>query len=372
MAGTAKPEASMLEASYVRTKGSLSAGDGSALFDGNTGVTGTYDYGYFYKAADHVVLNVSTAFKVWVYPCSSYPTYKAALAITRLAQDGVTWETVSGALPRAETGWSATTPVLPAGTYKFAYGSGARIDNEWFLERPSDTKTVVETANGALYGMSAGSFTSVGTTPCTEAVLDTYGMTPVDMSAVATSAWDALPAGSLVLHHKSKSLLVQTYCGILAQPRVVVQQTDYAMADWEAVTGVTLTATESKGGCVRVAVSVDSGTTWKTYADGTWQTLDITDVSAFTSSGLTPSSLSALSASVWAKLVPSAAFGMRFAYLLDPVVSGGVASVNTLTVTGNVKGAWVQDNAAKCGWLEGGARVQITAAGSYKINWPVL
>jgi len=368
----ATPDAALHAAPYTHIGGVLSGGDGAWLFDGNIKNISS-KYGTFSAAGHYVQLRVFTSFRVWSLAISNNGTASGALAITRLAQDGVTWETVSGASDRASGNyvWSVTTPVLPPGEYKFSYGTAIRTDQEWFLEQPSDAVSLVEAGDGTLYGVSGTEFVAVGTAPCTEALLDQYGVDVFTLRGVTAESIALLPSGNLVVHSKA-SQPVRTNRYIVPLACVVRQARDYPLHEWAAVNQITLSATEYYSGIVRIALSVDRGVSWKTWKDGAWQTLDISDVAAFTADGMSAAVLGARVAADWAALIPSGTRRLRTAYLLDAPLKVSVASVNALTITGDVYGAWERYTPYQVGWLEGGARVQITAAGSYKINWPAL
>ena len=153
--------------------------------------------------------------------------------------------------------------------------------------------------------------------------------------------------------------------------RAVIPKALISLAGFEGIDKATLTNTLSGAGAGVVAVTTDL-TTYKTLSGGAWVDIDISNISAFKSGGITPAVLTAITRAQWDSLTTGKQ-GIGFAYLPTVEVAGDVAIIADLSLTVDMKGAWTRATHAtdfsysypKNNLL----RVQLLTSGDYKVNY---
>lgn len=209
MAGNAKPQVPLLgpEAIYTRLNGfSANNQDGQGLFDGTT-VDGwdTNSVFYWNAVTSYVEINIlSSLVHIWRSGVSSYPANKGSLKIKKW--DGSAYVDVTSTFPQTlsnltNLAWERTIENLPMGQYRFEYGSGARIDSEWFIEDVSPPTPPSGDLGKSIFKISSGLLFS-----------DDYNS--------VSSRWVLSPAGSYTItekpgfmrmkHHASNDTLMLT------------------------------------------------------------------------------------------------------------------------------------------------------------------
>jgi hypothetical protein len=129
---------------------------------------------------------------------------------------------------------------------------------------------------------------------------------------------------------------VVTYTGV-PKAQVIKANADINLTGVETITGVTLNKVASGNGIAKVAVSVDGGATYKVFNGSAWVTLDVTDVSAFKTNGMTSTVINAITDTQWTTLRGSSNT-LRFAYVLDRLTVADGAEHDDITVVVTMAG----------------------------------
>jgi len=114
--------------------------------------------------------------------------------------------------------------------------------------------------------------------------------------------------------------------------QVVKASGDINITNVESFDSIALTATETSNGVVKTAISFDGGTTYNSYYNSNWVTVDVDSTSDFATKGMTDTTINALTDTELS--VPRGSSNtMRFAYYLnEPAVSDN-ANVDNITLT---------------------------------------
>lgn len=147
-AGAAKPFEAGNEAGYevLAVKGANQSGgtpEKCGLFDGTqVNEWQTSPVMYWYDSNTYLEINIKEDCNIWRSGVSGYPSYKAPLKI--LKWNSTEYEDITAAITQTLSSithqqWEKTISNLPAGTYRFEYGTGYRIDSEWYLEATKET-----------------------------------------------------------------------------------------------------------------------------------------------------------------------------------------------------------------------------------------
>jgi len=289
--------------------------------------------------------------------------------------NGTTWVQVHSTVFNNATNaaYDASWEPVTGSAVRLSYTTASKGDTEelYFLAPADDDgkrSLVRDPSDGALKAFSGGSWTAVQVSGEPTAASYDGGMKTQILTGLTAANWAALGHGQLQLYTRqsTQTPLTSVFTAI-PQDRIVYPTEDVNLKDVAQIESVTLTASTSGFGAVRVIASVDGGVTWKTWNGTTWETVAATP-SVVLVSGMTPAALNVRAASDWTAL-RGASNRIRFAYGLRVVNATDVASVDTLAMVVDVSGNWVQYPGATVRWTPLEGRVQVTDSGSYKINW---
>lgn len=128
-------------------------------------------------------------------------------------------------------------------------------------------------------------------------------------------------------------------------PQVVPAARDFSLGS----ISIDLVKIQTAGttGVVRMAVSIDSGVTWRTFDTGgwtgawSWKDIDKNDLAALKSLGMSPDRLNAITRAQWDRLFEGVTDRtIRFLYYIEAETATQVVAVDELTIQGDVPGKW--------------------------------
>ena len=150
MAGSIRPNQYMLEANYnfiggLGSQGSQAKGlfNGSAVNEWNTA-----NVMYWAGGNEYVEFEVFNNFHIWRAGTTGWNNLCNSLKIKKYNSQTLVYEDVTINYPQkltaiTEKQWEKTISNLPKGKYRVEYGTGGRIDSEWFLENSEVNKTLI-------------------------------------------------------------------------------------------------------------------------------------------------------------------------------------------------------------------------------------
>lgn len=154
-------------------------------------------------------------------------------------------------------------------------------------------------------------------------------------------------------------------------PKLILPTGDIMLTDVAGIDKVTLNATQTGSGKVRIIVSTDKGVTWKTYNLG-WVAIDPT-VDAVATGGLSPATLNDLTRAEWDALTGSSSRTIRFGYYLEIDTTLDKAETDAIITQWDMKGFWggaIHGTDYDFLYADNNLlRVHLYSNGSYKINY---
>jgi hypothetical protein len=209
MAGSVKPNAEMIEASYsvlggLNNDGSYNASTNNGLFNQNAANSaGAPHAWYWHNSAAYIEIEINDSFKIWRAGQTTWISLYNKLKT--LKWNGSSYDDITDSQPATsaitESQWEATSSVLQAGRYRFEYnaGTGTRIDSEWFIEQviiAVDKYLILDGVD--IYTISNGDLSVVGATPLTEVMFTDDGMD--DLTGITKSHLDDLTAPQILYY----------------------------------------------------------------------------------------------------------------------------------------------------------------------------
>lgn len=150
MAGSIRPNQYMSEANYnfiggLGSQGSQAKGlfNGSAVNEWNTA-----NVMYWAGGNEYVEFEVFNNFHIWRAGTTGWNNLCNSLKIKKYNSQTLVYEDVTINYPQkltaiTEKQWEKTISNLPKGKYRVEYGTGGRIDSEWFLENAEVNKSLI-------------------------------------------------------------------------------------------------------------------------------------------------------------------------------------------------------------------------------------
>lgn len=147
-AGNAKPEGVGREVEYevLDVKGYGNSGGtvkGCALFDGRQeDQWNSPEVMHWCDDNQYLEINIKEDCNIWRSGTLSWMNHIGLLKISKW--NGLNYNDITATISQTVTltnnsNWEKTISKLPAGQYKFEYGTGYRIDSEWYLEAVNET-----------------------------------------------------------------------------------------------------------------------------------------------------------------------------------------------------------------------------------------
>lgn len=210
---------------------------------------------------------------------------------------------------------------------------------------PCITKFLMVDSEGVKNYQST-SWVKIGDLPLTEDIFKTYGVdiVPASMSGLVGDA----PALYIYTDNPEvkASKINNTFIiekTVTSKPKVIIQSYDFDIHDGKTVKVIEALVQYTKkdanlndittNGKIRMALSIDSGTSWITYNINTakFEEIDISDIAVFFANGLNPTILSSLD---YVALNAMIAQGrkLRFAYILEKPTLSDVCKLRKIKV----------------------------------------
>lgn len=389
MAGTSKPSENLIEASYKFIDGKGSQGSQpTGLFDGTTvNQWNTNKVMYWYLGSDFVELELYQKSNIWRSGTASWSTSSSHLIIKKYNETTSSYENVTDKYPQTtsfitNTQWEKTISNLPSGRYRFEYG-GLRIDSEWFIENIEKSKSLIfhdgeykkfhknKITTGNAYDVSLDEldmyeailpelkeegWIPISSTLPTFAQFTEHGMdSPINLSDFDELIGDF----EIVTWTDIGASLLLDIEGTL-NPQVIYPTKDINIINVKTIDELKLTGI----GNPKVAISFDSGTTWKAHDGAAW--VVVTDAS----SGMDIPTLNALTSDLL-KEARRDSNTIRFSYFISD--SDKVDDIiMTVTIAGYEKLASTADYSLS--YDEGTDTIQflINKSGTYSVNYGAI
>lgn len=288
MAGNCKPNISKLGKelvfnqdviinSYVLSNGTNPNGlfNGAVSSDWNTP-----NVAYIYESKDYIDVTFTKQCRLWRYPSTAYPNFSNAFHILKYVDEN--WIDVTSQLDQSKitnkSEWSVSINQIPKGRYKLCRNSGPRIDSEWYVESLSIPYLIVNKSNIYIpnednYNSTNGVYVPISSIPSniedieTDFPCDTCdylnGLRPIDKFEGDIQ---------LIVTDPNSECFVS---GIKSNKELVVATGDINKGLASTINSLTLESTQIDNGSLKIAVSTDNGTTWKTYDGSYWLDLGI-------------------------------------------------------------------------------------------------
>lgn len=291
MAGIAKPNISMIEASYIVNSffsgdnGSSENGDSCGLFDGSmVNEWNTTNVFYFRSYSTYVDITIYDDCNIYRCGTASWTEgYQYKLKIEKYENEE--WVDITDSIIQNEKAithleWDRWITSLPKGRYKFSLQSGVRLDSEWFIEK--DPKCIIK-QNGKIYSalkenynIQTNMYNEI-TTFDIENQESVYNLSnEVTIGEETFRPIDKFENFSIV----SNNPFNVTTTGIKQNTSMIVASDTFGVRNASNIDYFKGYYTLSADSSIKVAVSVDEGNTWKTatVSSGvtTWTDLNIT------------------------------------------------------------------------------------------------
>jgi hypothetical protein len=160
----------------------------------------------------------------------------------------------------------------------------------------------------------------------------------------------------------------------IPKPQIVMPVSDIDLSQVEMIESFNLIGNEAGNGTVRVIVSVDGGTTWKSYVESVWQDINEADLEDVKTNGLSITALNGLT-STEIETLRNGSDTIRFAYYLEITnAETDVAETDQMEMVVNVFGDWVEaadgtDYDLTYSKETNTVTVDVLSAGNYKLKY---
>lgn len=291
MAGIAKPNNNMLEASYVvnsfysMDNGSSDNGDSCGLFNGV--VVNEWDTNnvfYFRQSNNYIDITINNDCNIYRCGTASWSEgYQTKLKIEKYENEE--WIDITGSITQNEKAithleWDKWITNLQRGRYKFSYLNGARLDSEWFIEK--ELKVVLK-QNGKVYSIlkenyniETGMYNEITTYDIENQASISNLINEITIGNETFRPIDKFEKFSIVSNETFNASII----GIKQNTSMVVASDTFGVRNASNIDYFKGYYTLSIDSCIKMAVSVDEGETWKTATVlggvTTWTDLNIT------------------------------------------------------------------------------------------------
>lgn len=291
MAGIAKPNNNMLEASYVvnsfysTNNGSSDNGDSCGLFDGVVVDEWSTNNVFYFRGSDNYVdITINNDCNIYRCGTASWSEgYQNKLKIEKYENEE--WIDITGSITQNERAitlfeWDKWITNLQKGRYKFSNAYGVRLDSEWFIEKES--KCVIK-QNGKLYSIlkenyniETGMYNEITTYDIENQATISDLINEITIGNETFRPIDKFEKFSVVSNETFNASII----GIKQNTSMVVASDAFGVRNASNIDYFKGYYTLSADSSIKVAVSVDEGNTWKTatVSSGvtTWTDLNIT------------------------------------------------------------------------------------------------
>ena len=291
MAGIAKPNDNMLEVSYVvnsfysTDNGSSDNGDSCGLFNGVVvDEWSTNNVFYFRQSNNYIDITINNDCNIYRCGTASWSEgYQTKLKIEKYENEE--WIDITGSITQNEKAithleWDKWITNLQRGRYKFSYLNGVRLDSEWFIEK--EPKVVLK-QNGKVYSIlkenyniETGMYNEI-TTYDIENQANIFNLiNEITIGNETFRPIDKFEKFSIVSNETFNASII----GIKQNTSMVVASDAFGVRNASNIDYFNGYCTLSIDSCIKMAVSVDEGETWKTATVlggvTTWSDLNIT------------------------------------------------------------------------------------------------
>ena len=210
---------------------------------------------------------------------------------------------------------------------------------------------------------------TVGTTLVTQTMFSLGGLT--SLSTITKTVISQLTNPKLLI--SQASLPVSVVITATPSPKLILSTIDTDLNNpvmINNINSITLVNTLSGAGVIRVIVSPDSGVTWKTYFNGEWIMVDITDLPAIKANGIMPGNLALINNNVWNALI-SSTMKLRFGYYLEQGINTDIAKIERIVAILDMNGYWIKIPTTDYFYQYNHAnnlQVNLKSEGTYKIT----
>jgi hypothetical protein len=172
---------------------------------------------------------------------------------------------------------------------------------------------------------SGSTYQKIGDMPLTEEMFNTYGMTTINV--LRTGIVSDTP--TLAMWTDDVTGTIYTLREIVVpKPKLMLMNYDFSVPTGTKT--FEIVSTVSGNALIRVVCSIDSGTTWKSWYNNTWTTVDINSSSDIETKGMTPTIANSLTTTAIDLLGNTTQ--IRFGCYLKQTVSTESCSVDILRV----------------------------------------
>ena len=193
--------------------------------------------------------------------------------------------------------------------------------------------TSIKTWNGT-------ALTDVGTAPATDTMFTSNGSS--NLSGITKAILSTLSSPKVLLKRGDNVATSLKYTGT-PLPKLVLSSGDITLSPSVShVDSFNLSANIAATSAMRVIVSFDSGSTWRTYKDSIWKTVDHTKLSEVKANGLSVAEFNALDSANWTTqlLGDYGSKKVRFGYYMEVNSLTDYAESDILTMQVDMNGAW--------------------------------
>lgn len=156
--------------------------------------------------------------------------------------------------------------------------------------------------------------------------------------------------------------------------KLLLSNSDIGLSSIQSINSSTITAGQAGNGKVLVIVSVDSGTTWKTWdsLNNVWISIDTSNLNNVANGAMTPAVVGARTKADWANLIGNLKV-IRFGYYLETSATTDIGNTDMIVMNVDMRGRWRTQTPGVSYDSDMASNNAITisiyAAGDYKINY---
>ena len=164
-----------------------------------------------------------------------------------------------------------------------------------------------------------------------ESTFTTYGMDTLPTTLPPVASPDLLYYSDVLTSATNKITAVNS--------KLILAKGDIDLNSANNLNSVTLTANLTGSSAIKMIVSVDYGTTWKTFDGSNWNNITPTATNV-NNNGISKTNFNAITKSQWSLLFGSTPTKIRFGYLLNQGVSTETCNTDSIAINIDMVGSW--------------------------------
>jgi hypothetical protein len=241
-------------------------------------------------------------------------------------------------------------------------------------EEPLVNKYLIkDTSNNNIYNIVANSLNLIGNNIITEQLFLDNGLNNLD--ELDQILLNTMSGGNINIYQYTQDISIvnrDITFDYIPNPQLILPTGDIDISSIVNIDSFNLTATATNNSDLKIALSIDSGTTWKAWNGSSWVYVDMGFEGHFKTNGMTITTINGLTSEQIMSFIGESNT-IRFAYYMELDNINDTLNTDSIAMTVDMNGSWKK---AKYGtdYIYGYPnnitfKVQLLANGDYKINY---